>query len=95
MTTKKKVYTEEFKAEAIKMMDIHGVTKTSLDLGVSPISLRSWVKKSKTQTSSIDDSDLRRELIKLQKENQYLKKINEVLKKSTAIFSQGELPPFK
>lgn len=95
MTKKKKVYTAEFKAEAIKMIEVHGITKASADLGVSPISLRAWAKKAKSNDSIVSDSDLKKEVKRLQKENQYLKKINEVLKKSTAIFSQGEFPPFK
>ena len=95
MTNKKKVYTADFKAEAIKMIEVHGITKTSSDLGVSPISLRSWAKKDKSVDPSNNDSELLKEMKRLQKENLYLKKINEVLKKSTAIFAQGEFPPFK
>ena len=97
MTKKKNVYTAEFKAEAVKMAESQSITKTSTDLGVSPITLRSWIKKTEFNNSSESTSlnDSLKENKRLQKENQYLKKINEVLKKSTAIFSQGDLPPFK
>jgi transposase-like protein len=95
MTKKRKIYTENFKSEAVKMMEIHGVTKAAADLGVSPVTLRKWETKEKVDTPSTDDLDLKKENKRLQKENQYLKKINEVLKKSTAIFSQDEFPPFK
>ena len=97
MTKKKNVYTAQFKAEAIEMMKENGIEKTAEDLGVSKSSLVNWSKKAFTAKSSkpisLDDSI--KENKKLQKEVMYLKKINEVLKKSTAIFSQDEFPPFK
>jgi transposase len=97
MTQKRKVFTAEFKAEAVKMMQIHGITKAAEDLGISQMSLRNWSKKMdpNKSTKSASLSDALKENKRLQKENQYLKKINEVLKKSTAIFSQGELPHSK
>ncbi len=45
MTKKKNVYTAEFKADAVKMVKNHGITKTAEDLGVSLLSLRNWSKK--------------------------------------------------
>jgi transposase-like protein len=97
MTKKKKVYTAEFKENALKLMEIHGIEKTAADLGVSQASLRNWSRKNNKSVSStsLTDKELQKENKRLQKEIQYLKKINEVLKKSTAIFSQAELPPFK
>ena len=97
MTAKTKTYTDEFKADAINMIQIHGMNKTSRDLGVSPVTLRSWRKKLTTNNVSgvESDSELQKEIKRLKKENLYLQKINEVLKKSTAIFSQGEFPPLK
>ena len=97
MTKKKNVYTAEFKEEAVKLTEIHGVEKTATDLGVSQASLRNWSKKinKSSSSSSLSDKELIKENKRLQKEIGYLKKINEVLKKSTAIFSQAELPPFK
>ena len=47
MTKKKNVYTTEFKAEAVKMTEDQGVAKTAVDLGVSPLSLRSWSKRNR------------------------------------------------
>ena len=97
MTKKKNIYTAEFKAEAVKMSENQGFAKTAVDLGVAPLSLRNWSKKVETNitTKSTSLVDALKENKKLQKENQYLKNINEVLKKSTAIFSQAELPHSK
>ena len=50
---------------------------------------------SKINVKKESEKELQKEIKRLQKENGYLKQINEVLKKSTAIFSQAELPPFK
>jgi transposase-like protein len=98
MTKRKNVYTAEFKAEAVKMINEYGIEKTIQDLGVSKSSLVNWSKKSESKASSnkpLSLNDVLKENRRLEKEIMYIKKINEVLKKSTAIFSQGELPPSK
>ena len=45
MTKKNNVYNAEFKVEAVRMTENQGFTKTAVDLGISPISLRNWSKK--------------------------------------------------
>ena len=102
MTKKKRSYTVEFKQEAIKLAKENGITKTSSDLGVAPVSIRNWMKKNIEVDDDSKIIDWKKEAIRLQKEvkqtkkeNEYLKIINDVLKKSTAIFSQEKLPPFK
>jgi len=96
MTKKRRTYTIEFKAEAVQMAKDQGFAKTARDLGVAPMSLRNWFDKANPETiNDSPDVDWKKEARKLQKENMYLKKINDVLKKSTAIFSQDEFPPFK
>ena len=96
MTKKRRTYTDEFKVNAVQMAMDQGFAKAARDLGVAPMSLRTWADKANPETiTDSPDVDWKKEAKKLQKENQYLKKINEVLKKSTAIFSQDELPPFK
>ena len=96
MTKKRRTYTTEFKAEAVQMAKDQGFAKTVRDLGVAPMSIRNWLYRADPETiNDSPDVDWKKETKKLRKENMYLKKINEVLKKSIAIFSQDEFPPFK
>lgn len=90
-----KSYNKEFKLEAIKLAEEIGITKASQELGVTSKSLRSWMNgealgpeaKSKTQSHA----DLEAENRRLKKENKNLKLINDILKKSTAIFSKDQI----
>lgn len=98
-TRKKPVYSSEFKAEAVaKCLDI-GVSATSKELGVSYVSLSNWVQRSGGQPSSPvakpSYEDLEREVQRLRKEVGYVNEINRILKKSTAIFSAGEMVSLK
>lgn len=77
------------------MINEIGTSKAARDLGVDPHCLRSWKKKAESKPSFDSEVDWKKEAKRLQKENQYLKTINDVLKKSTAIFSQDGFPPFK
>lgn len=64
----------------------------------SLISIRNWKKKlSPEESKSTKDrsySDLEKEVRRLKKELGYMKEINKVLKKSTAIFSQDHIGNF-
>ena len=91
-----KSYNREFKLEAIKLAESVGVTKASEELGVSKKSLQNWLNgkslgDSKTTSKSSSVSELEAENRRLKKENKNLKIINEVLKKSTAIFSKDQI----
>ena len=92
----RKRYTKEFKLEAIKLVESIGIAKASSELGVTPKSLRTWAEsESSILTSKSNPKDkvaeLEAELRKVKKENRNLKQINDVLKKSTAIFSKDQL----
>jgi transposase-like protein len=91
-----KSYAREFKLEAVKLAEKIGITKASAELDVTSKSLRAWMNgdslgkatsKSKTQSYS----ELEAELKIVRKENKRLKTINDVLKKSTAIFSGSHI----
>ena len=92
-------YTNEFKEQAIAKCLKSGVTKTSQELGVSTASLRKWIKKEETGTSSTENSkkfeELEKENRRLRKELSYVNEINEILKKSTAIFSKKVMDDLK
>jgi transposase len=96
----RKRYTKEFKLEAVKLSESIGINKASQELGVTAKSLRTWSNREPSDRSSKTGSsknlsDLEAELREVKKENKRLKQINEVLKKSTAIFSKDHFGDLK
>ena len=94
-TRKRPTYSQEFKDQAVaKSLEI-GIKQTSEELGVSQASIRSWRDKASRINSTSEDKpsykDLEREIAKLRREIGYINEINEILKKSTAIFCRDEL----
>ena len=88
--TKKKVYTKEFKLQAVERAKAVGNSKTSDELGVSIASLSAWrrmLDPSKADNSKPSYEELQKEVKRLKRELGYVEEINKVLKKSTAIFS--------
>lgn len=84
-------YSEEFKTEAIELASKVGNSEAGRQLGINEAQIRAW--KSQLKLKSIDSNkksyeELEKENKKLQKELNYMKEINKVLKKSTAILSQ-------
>lgn len=96
MNTKKinPSYSNEFKESAIaKCLEI-GIPETSRQLGVARSTLHTWKKtlKPASQNSSKPSyEDLEKENRRLKKEIGYIAEINEVLKKSTAIFCKDQM----
>lgn len=91
----KRTFTSEFKTDAIELGHRIGITKASEKLGIHHSSLRDWTKKA-SLSKGIDSSnningnsysELAKENRRLEKEIRYLREINSVLKKSTAILS--------
>ncbi len=96
MTKKRKTYSAEFKENAVKLAAEVGTQEAASQLGVCKASIGIWKRNlSFTGETSSSEIDWEKEALKLQKENSYLRKINDVLKKSTAIFSQNDLPGSK
>jgi transposase len=99
---KKKIYSEEFRLEAVNLSNKIGYSKAANELNIHESSIRIWKKslenpsvfslKSQDKKSY---SDLEKEIKRLAKENGYLKEINRVLKKSTAIFSADHMGGLK
>lgn len=90
----KRKYTEEFKREAVELSKKIGKVAAGKELGIHESQIRLWKKKLegsidslKASPSKKSYSDLEKEVQKLTKEIGYLKEINKVLKKSTAILS--------
>ncbi len=88
-------YSPEFKVEAVAKCAEIGVNRTSKELGVSPASLNKWCLAARSGPSAPDGKpsyqDLEKEILRLRKEMGYVNEINKILKKSTAIFSNGEM----
>lgn len=91
-------FTEEFKREAVELSRKIGITKAAEELDVDSATLRNWRLKEESRGSTSEKksySELERENRKLTKEIGYLKEINKVLKKSTAIFSNDQMGGLK
>ncbi len=97
MNQNQKNYSKEFKSDAVNLAKRSGINEVSEKLGVHPSTLRKWrraldVPDGGSSKPSVEELKKRNQ--QLEKEIGYLKKINEVLKKSTAIFSNTQMPPF-
>ncbi|MEU8893769.1 transposase [Streptomyces sp. NPDC048442] len=87
-----KRYTEEFKRDAIALVDYSGktVTAAARELGISSESLRGWYRKAKAGRDGGTPGDLssaeREELKRLRRENREQLQTIEILKRATAFF---------
>ena len=93
---KRRIYSLEFKLEALARCREVGVTQTSKELGVHTANLNRWRKELAKDHGKGDKDkptyeDLEKENRRLKKENGWLEEINRILKKSTAIFSSTHL----
>ena len=87
-------YSSEFKSEAIRKCRESNVNRVSKELGVSCVTLKSWVTKSESSPTDLSKpsyEQLEKENQRLKRELGYISEINDILKKSTAIFSSREL----
>ena len=96
----KRQFSLEFKKEAVELAKKVGNSQAASDLGINESQIRQWKTKfhptyPKLSLEGKSYSDLEKEVRRLSKENGYLKEINQVLKKSTAIFSVDQLGDFK
>lgn len=85
MTTSRKTYTEEFKREAVELMEKSGnKAKTARDLGIHMSLLKKWQKKIKengTRPFPGKGNPSDEELAQLKRENARLREENAILKK--------------
>lgn len=87
-----KRYTEEFKRDAIALVDSSGKTVTAVarELGISSESLRGWYRRAVAARGEDAPGGLtsaeRDELRRLRKENREQQQTIEILKKATAFF---------
>lgn len=91
MPFKQRIFTEEFKREAVHLALTSGRKRDEIaaDLGVGKSSLSRWVSLYRHQEHSPAISDTKdQELARLRKENQILKAERDLLKKATAFFAK-------
>ena len=84
-------FTDEFKAETVKLIRGSGRTvgSVSKELSLTETAVRNWVKQAEA-SGSVDElhPDERAELRRLRKENQELRMEKEILRKATAFFAK-------
>lgn len=91
-----KTYTEEFKQDAVRLVETSGKPKTQVarDLGISESALYRWLKEYGTDqvppatTTGQSVKDLEAELKRLRRENEVLREERDILKKAISIYSQ-------
>ena len=96
--TKRRIYTEEFKAEAVALAEKRekSIAQIALDLGINDSMLHRWMQQARdaagTGIKAFPGNGRPRdaELTRLRKEVKTLKEANDILKKAAVIFAQGE-----
>ncbi len=88
--SKRRSYTDEFKAEAVKLVTDQGysVAEAARNLGIHANLLRNWKQKFSAESEQQGlTEDERMELARLKAENKRLRMEREILKKATAFFA--------
>jgi transposase len=92
MTKKKQTrrrFTEEFKAETVKLVkqSDRSMSSLAMELGINAKSIGEWVRRSEESGDTVDE-DERAELKRLRKEVRELRMEKEILAKATAFFAK-------
>jgi transposase len=96
MASKRRKYTPEFKAEAVKLVLEQGMSRAqvSRDLGVPESVLCRWVQLAEERSAPAGaglSTSEREELVRLRQENGILRKERDILKKAAAFFAKETL----
>ena len=98
MARKRRVYTPEFKAEAVKLVTDKGysLAEAARSLGISENLIRNWRHALAAQGEQAFPgrgklSPFEEEMRRLHAENQRLRAERDILKKATALFAQETL----
>jgi transposase len=95
MTTDRKSYTEEFKREAVRLMETSGkpVAQLARDLGINDNNLYRWrgLYGSPSQDRTTGSAaEMEAELKRLRRENEVLRQERDILKKAMSIVSRSQ-----
>jgi transposase len=93
MPSSRPPYSPEFRRQAVELVRSSGgsIPRIADELGVSPQSLRNWVKQAELDSGERRDgltSDEREELRRLRRENRRLAQEREILKAAAAFFAR-------
>jgi transposase len=95
MAIERRKYTEEFKREAVRLMESSGkpIAELARDLGINDNNLYRWrslygEQVQVTRNGSV--GDLEAELKRLQRENEVLRQERDILKKAMSIVSRSQ-----
>ena len=83
-------YSAEFRSEAVRLVRTSpdGIAKIARDLGVSAVTLRSWVDVTRPAPTPPLTTDERTELAQLRRDVQQLREERDILKKAAAFFAK-------
>ena len=95
MATDRRNYTEEFKREAVRLMETSGqpVAQLARDLGINDNNLYRWrgLYGNRSQDSTNGSvSEMEAELKRLRRENEVLRQERDILKKAMSIVSRSQ-----
>jgi transposase-like protein len=91
---KKRQFTAEFKADAVRLVRAGGrsIGQVAKDLDLTETALRKWVHRAEIEAGEGPSGALtqaeREELVKLRRENKRLQMEREILKKAAAFFAK-------
>jgi|SRR6476646_9813398 len=94
MGRKRRSFSAEFKAEAVRLCKVgdRSIRQVALDLDLTETALRGWVKRAATEVEPEEGSSLasteRDELAQLRKRVKRLEMEREILKKAAAFFAK-------
>lgn len=91
---KRRVFTQEFRDQAVQLAkDLGSASAAAKELGVHESGIRVWKRKAETleELQSKDPGFSFEEFDRIRKENEKLKKVNQILKMAAAFFSQDHL----
>lgn len=95
MATDRRSYTEEFKREAVRLMETSGkaIAEIARDLGINDNNLYRWrdLYGSQPQANTNGNvSEMEAELKRLRRENEVLRQERDILKKAMSIVSRSQ-----
>jgi transposase len=91
---KRRKFTDEYKAEVVRLCQQPGKTPNgvALELGLTPSAVMTWAKQATVDAGGGGNGALttteREELAALRKENKQLRQEREILKRATAFFAK-------
>lgn len=86
-----KSYDEDFKKTLVSLYESgKKISELSREYGINESTIRPWINKYGTITTSTGETTNNDELLKLKKELQQVQLENEILKKAVAIFSKEQ-----